>query len=73
LGGLTQKSLFGRDQDRLVNRAGFDLQLNPLAAAVDDGEHGFLGAGASFLRNQPYAKYQRIDLAEPIHMGTSQM
>jgi hypothetical protein len=38
------ESLFGGYQDRLVDGIGFDRQLNPLAAAVDDGEHGFLGA-----------------------------
>ena len=46
LAGLDRppESLLGRDQDGLVDRVGLDRQLNPLAAAVDDREHGFLGA-----------------------------
>ncbi len=38
------ESLFSRNQDRLVDRVGFNGEFNPLAAAIDDGEHGFLGA-----------------------------
>ena len=47
LAGLDRppEGLFGRDQDGLVDRVGLDRELDPLAAAVDDGEHGFLGAG----------------------------
>ena len=46
LAGLDRppESLLGRDQDGLVDRVGFDRQFDPLAAAVDDGEHGFPGA-----------------------------
>ena len=40
-----QKSPFGCNQDCLVDRVGFNRQFYPLAAAVDDREHGFLGAG----------------------------
>ena len=38
------ESFFGGNKDRLIDRVGLDRQFNPLAAAVDNGEHGLLGA-----------------------------
>jgi len=39
------KSPFGGHQDGLVDRVGLDRQFDPLATTIDDGKHGFLGAG----------------------------
>jgi hypothetical protein len=44
LGGRPE-GFFNGDKDCLVNRVGFDRQLDPLATAVDDGEHRFPSAG----------------------------
>jgi hypothetical protein len=40
-----QKAFSACYQNCLVDRVGFDRQFDPFAAAVDDGEHRFLGAG----------------------------
>ena len=40
-----QKAFSAAIRIGLVDRVGLDREFDPLAAAVDDGEHGFLGAG----------------------------
>src|SRR5882757_8582338 len=39
------EGLFSGDQDGLIDRVGLDRELNPLAVAVDNRKHRFLGAG----------------------------